>query len=854
MDDILIYTDGDLDEHWIKLQLVLARLEQAGLKLDLKKCEFGVKQTKYLGFIIKLGEGISVDPEKVAAVKGWEAPTSVKGVRSFVGFANFYREFIDSFSEIAEPLVSLTKKSANFYWEKAQQEAFERLKDLFIIAPILALWHEDRFTVLEADCAGYSMGGCLSQYDPQGRLRPIAYFSKKLSPAECNYDIHDKELLVIVRCLEEWRGELVGLTQPFVILSDHRNLQYFMTSRKLSERQVRWSQVLSQFDFRLKFRAGEDSQRPDALSRREQDMPHGVDDDRLKEREFQLLKDNWLIELPGAETTHANICVAQTIQAQGNHQIVSRGEKEIPSGPDLFQEPELQQLWDQGKERDKDFVQLYHSVRRGDRKFPSDLKVSTAECDFDPRGALRFRKRVWVPNWEPLQTALIQKTHDSHITGHPGRDSTLAILSRSFFWPGASKAVRRFSRNCDVCGHAHVWRERRKGLLLPLPIPDRFFSELSIDFMTEMPAKTKTDARFLMVITDRLTKAVLLEPMTSMKAEDCAERFLQAYYRFHAFPRAITSDRGSNWVGDFWRHLCKLVGIEQRLSTAFHPETDGSTERMNQEVLAYLRAFISYAQFDWPQLLPTAMLAINNRDTVLGISPFFLTHGYHAEPIQQTEPMATETALSNPAQRAEAFVTRIKEAQEFAAAAMASVQQRMEESANKSRSPAERFEVGDRVWLNLKNISTPQIKKKLAWLHAKYRVTKVVSPHVVQLDVPSGVWPNFHVELLHRAATDPLPSQQVQDEQPPPLIPETGDQEAEYEVEKILRAERRRRGRGWRRIVLVKWRGYEEPNWEPRSELKETQALAEFESLYGTGDDVGEAEGARQGPSTGGRG
>ena len=121
--------------------------------------------------------------------------------------------------------------------------------------------------------------------------------------------------------------------------------------------------------------------------------------------------------------------------------------------------------------------------------------------------------------------------------------------------------------------------------------------------MTELPAKTKQDPRFLIVITDRLLKSVTLEAMTSMKAKDCAERLISCHYRFHGFPHAITSDRGSNWVSDFWKSLCTQIGIEQRLSTAFHPETDGAAERMNQEVLAYIRSFISFAQFEWASML-----------------------------------------------------------------------------------------------------------------------------------------------------------------------------------------------------------------------------------------------------------
>lgn len=148
--------------------------------------------------------------------------------------------------------------------------------------------------------------------------------------------------------------------------------------------------------------------------------------------------------------------------------------------------------------------------------------------------------------------------------------------------------------DCDACGRAHVWRSRRQGLLLPLPIPERFHSVLSVNCMTELPAKEQSP-RYVMAITDRLLKSIILEAKSSMKVEGCAKRFLNCHYRFHSFPSALTSDRGSNWVGNFWRHLYKKVSIEQRLSTAFHPQTDGATERPNQEVLFYLRCFLSFA-------------------------------------------------------------------------------------------------------------------------------------------------------------------------------------------------------------------------------------------------------------------
>jgi hypothetical protein len=209
------------------------------LKEDLAKCAFAVKEVKYFSFIISAREGIKVDPEKVAAIKDWESPVNVRGVRSFLGCANFYRDFTDNFSEIATLLTKPTQKGAAFVWNKEHESLFQILKELFITAPVLAHWNPDLDTVVECNCSGYALGATLSQFDKKGRLRSVAYFSRKLKPEECNYEIHDKELLAVVKSVEQWRGELRSIAKPFKILTDHQNLQYFMTAQRLSERQAR---------------------------------------------------------------------------------------------------------------------------------------------------------------------------------------------------------------------------------------------------------------------------------------------------------------------------------------------------------------------------------------------------------------------------------------------------------------------------------------------------------------------------------------------------------------------------------------------------------------------------------------
>ncbi|KAI0995604.1 Transposon Tf2-6 polyprotein [Podosphaera aphanis] len=558
LDDVLIWSNGSQEDHFKKVSKVLKRLSDAGLKLDLKKCDFAVNSVKYLGFIITVGKGISVDPDKQVAIEKWELPRTQTAVRSFLGFANFYQDFINDFAELSAPLQRYTKKEfsgkRSIQLDQEAQKSFETLKKHFITTPILALFNPELKTVLETDCSGWAMGACLSQWDHEEKLRPIGYFSKKLSPAECNYDIHDKELLAIIRVIEFWRAELMCLRHPVEILTDHKNLQYFMTKRTLSERQIQWKTLLDKLpSIKLRYRPGRDVGRSDALSRMEQDTPKDLNDPRLRHREKRLIEESLISAL---DDTPVDSWPNGSVNAP-------------------FEDKELNHLWNIGVQNDGEFRDIKAALEQDKRCFPPSVKtkISISECSLDTKGNVKWRGRLLIPQYEPLQTELIQKSHDSPTTGHPGRESTLSILSRDFYWPRMSHMVRQFVRNCDVCGRTHVWRDKKRGFLKPLPVPERFHQELSIDFMIDLPAK-KDQPQYLMVITDRLSKEITLEVMTTVTAEACAKKFLHCFYRFHGFPRAIVSDRGSNWVGDFWTRLCEKTGIKQRLSTAFHPQTD----------------------------------------------------------------------------------------------------------------------------------------------------------------------------------------------------------------------------------------------------------------------------------------
>lgn len=811
MDDVLCYNDKSQDEHRATVIAVLENMSKAGLYLDIDKCEFEVKQTRYLGFIIKAGEGVTVDPEKVKTILEWRPPTTVQGVRSFLGFANFYRTFIDNFSDIAAPLTQLTRKRQSWQWGPAENEAFEQLKRIFASEPVLLQWDPERSTVLEADCSGYALGGCLSQYDGQGRLRPVAYYSRKLSPAESNYPIHDKEMLAIVSCLTEWSPELQSVAKPFTVFSDHKNLSYFTTKQLLNERQVRYSEVLSRFNFQLQWRPGKHCERPDALSRRDDDRPHDLTDERMAGRVMQLLP-----------SVSANSATLELV------------EPDAACLAKLFDDTELQTLWSEGVSAD-DWTRARDAVKNGQISFPPDiaakLTANIAECHVDQENVLRGREgRIWVPNYEPLRTALMQTIHDHHLSGHPGRDTMVTMLLRRWFWPRIRDSVRRFLRNCNVCGRTTVWREAKAGFLRSLPIPERIGTELTIDFVTDLPKSH--GCTNVMVITDRLAKDVQLFGTATMDAKHCAEIFVDRYYRYHGFPSFLTSNRGSNWLSHFWKAFCRLTQIKQRLTTSYHPQSNAS-ERANQEVYKYLRTFTNYAQNNWFQLLPMAQLALNGRphSALGGMSPFFLRHGYDVDPIGPP-PNSIENRSRHPGNiEADKFVRRLRDAQDFAQATMASTQQRNELNGNRTRRQPERFEVGDKVWLDLKNVSTPQLSKELAWQHAKYTVTAVPDPLTVELNVPGNISKQFHVELVKRAGNDPFPSQKKDDVQNPPLIDDLDS--PMYEIDEILRARTARKGRGSRREALVKWTGWADPTWEPVSALRHTDALKQYEDTYG---------------------
>jgi len=264
--NIIIYSDNKND--YIKLvQKVLDRLEQHDLAAAWKKSVFHQDEVEFLGYIVTTS-GVTMSDRKVKRDQIWAHPRLVKEVEILIGFANFYRRFIQDFSKVCKPITGTLKGNPkDFHWGREQQEAFEELKRRFTTAPILSHFYLRRKTVVETDASHFALGCVLSEYQGR-RLHPVAVHSRKLNSAERNYKIHDKEQLAIMEAFKEWKRYLWGEEEPVMVYTDHQNLQSFLTKKVCNQGQIRWAQELTNYNLKIVYRPGSRGGKPDALSTR----------------------------------------------------------------------------------------------------------------------------------------------------------------------------------------------------------------------------------------------------------------------------------------------------------------------------------------------------------------------------------------------------------------------------------------------------------------------------------------------------------------------------------------------------------------------------------------------------------
>ncbi|MBW0547604.1 hypothetical protein O181_087319 [Austropuccinia psidii MF-1] len=367
-------------------------------------------------------------------------------------------------------------------------------------------------------------------------------------PEKLNYEIHDKDLLGIVWAHKRWRAFLLSLSSPFEVLTNHSSLQYFMSSKVLTFHQGCWAEFLSEFHFSITYHPGRLATLPDGLSCWDNVYPERGEDFISKNpMKFQ--------QLIKQDEVQPSRYFAVKVESFSN--LIDSIQKAV---------------W-----QDSQYRSILQELGKGKSIQDHSLDSSSQ--------LLLFKERVVVPNEPTIQLTILQMHHDSPLAGHPGQEKTLKVCSR----------------NKNI-------HQKKFGLLKPLPIPNGPFFCHSMDFITQLPLSNSFDS--ILVIVDRFSKmAVFIPTMSSITSLDLAHLFIRNIFSKHGIPSSIVSDRGSLFLFSFWTNLCQQLKISRELSTAYHPETVGHTERVNQILKQYLQMYVSYHQDGWNTWLPVAEFA-----------------------------------------------------------------------------------------------------------------------------------------------------------------------------------------------------------------------------------------------------
>jgi len=520
--------------------------------------------------------------------------------------------------------------------------------------------------------------------------------------------------------------------------------------------------------------AGTKMGKADGLSRRS-DWKVGVD----RDNENQIfIKDNW-------------ICSMQEVVVEGLEvNIVEKIKK--------------------ARSKDEDVVRVVEEMKKMGVK-----ELQGNEWQIEGELVLKEGK-VYVPKDEELRTEVIWLHHDVLAVGHSGRWKTVELVTRNYWWPGVMRDVGRYVEGCDLCQRMKNRTEELAGNLKLSEVLKKPWSHITVDFITKLPVVAGKDV--ILVVCDRLSKMIHFVATTEgTSAEGLARLFWDNIWKLHRLPESVVSDRGPQFAAGLTKELNKMLGIEMRLSTAFHPQMDGQMERMNQELEQYLRFFVEHRQKDWPEWLASAEFAANNKvHTATKVLPFIANYGKEMR-------MGGDIRRKGKVESAMEFVERIKKVHEEAEAALKKTQGEMKRYADRSRKETEKWGKGDRVLLSTKDLVFKErpVRKLTERYIGPYVIEKVVSLNAVKLRLPSSM----RIHLVVNVSQIVWYKEQVRGQKKEEGKLVEVEEVEEWEVEKILN---KKKMRGVEKY-LIQWKYFtaEGDTWERRENLKNAEELIE---------------------------
>lgn len=881
LDDILIYSRNP-EDHAEHVKRVLERLRKYDLYAKLSKCEFSVEEVEFLGFIVGK-DGVRADPSRIETIQQWPVPTSFREVQVFLGFANFYRRFVHRYSHITSGLTSLLvgmeggRKTGPFEMTPQAIESFRTLQKAFTTTPVLSHFDPEKPIRVETDASTFAIAAVLSQQQSsldgtKQHWHPVAFWSRKLIPAERNYTTHDQELLAIHECFKAWRHYLEGAQHTIEVLTDHNNLRWFMTAKELSPRQTRWAMHLAAYDFNIHYRKGVLNP-ADGPSRRPDYGPVNSEPEDL----------TWLPTLQNKlkGVLACRILSGQLVSGADPNDIVGRLHSHAAA---VLSSPALEERFGTPLAREKirrtrdadisdhlpwigtvegcnhliprtwcaralatatayipktaPFMVLLKEAQSRDetcRHHSTQAKRSqkgTPIWTLSEDGVLLHRSRIVVPNDQAMRQEVLRLHHDDPLAGHFGVNKTADLIRRTYFWEHMDDDVRDYIKECDVCQRNKSKKHAPYGLLQSLPQPTKPWQEISMDFITGLPpCKNPRGKAFdaILVVVDRFSKMARYIPChKTMDSPELAERLFEKVFSVFGSPDGIVSDRGTVFTSNFWSAFCSYLHISRKLSTAFHPQTDGQTERLNQVLEGYLRSYCGKFKNDWGQKLPFAEFSYNNaKHTVNDLSPFHVCYGY--DPKLPFNP-GVQGPREVPAARQR--IEQMKRMRDDLTELWNQAQKQRERYYNKKHRPKQ-YKVNQWVMLSTKNLRLKDGKLGPKYI-GPFKVISCRGEVAYQLDLPpiySRLHDTFHVSLLEEYHFKNGQSPDAIKGAYPDLADDDEDQE--WEIEGIV--EHRSRAKGTE--FLVKWKGWSEDHnqWLPAyPHLRNSQEfMEEYTTAHG---------------------
>ena len=682
LDDIVIWSQT-VEEHERNVRSILQALQEARLYINPNKTNIFCLEIDFLGHHIS-SRGIEADGKKAEWIINWPLPKSATDIRSFLGLVRYLADFLPALAEHTRVLTELTMKDSEKKfptWTDRYQNSFDAIKTVVVSRECLTTIDLSKLPeykiFVTTDVSDKRSGAVLSFSNTWASARPVAFDSMTFKGAELNYPVHEKELLAIIRALKKWRVDLLG--SPFFIYTDHKTLENFNMQKDLLRRQARWIELMSQYDAKIVYVKGEDNTVADALSR----LPsHATTDDA--ENSAHHPYDYCPDDIDSINIVASIFCPEFSTPQESAHSLAH--------GPTLNSVNSILNI--------SADTRLLQDIKSGYKEdtWCKRLPVATPSfLDLQLKDDLWYvGNRLIIPRTGNLRETLFQLAHNT--LGHFGFDKTYGSLRKEYYWPNMRQDLENgYIASCPDCQRNKSSTVKPIGPLHPLPIPDQRGDSVAIDFIGPLPEDNGNNC--IITFTDRLGSDIQLAvTRTDINAEQLAYLFFDKWYCENGLPSDIVSDRDKLFISAFWRALHKLTGVKLKMSTTYHPQTDGASERTNKTVNQCLRYHVERNQLGWSRALPRIRFHIMNTvNKSIGFSPFQLRMGRSPRLIPPLVPLPCNASTEDVSARdiIEHLQVDVSEAQDNLL--RAKITQSVE--ANKHRSLTFPFTISSRVRL-----------------------------------------------------------------------------------------------------------------------------------------------------------